>query len=80
MAAVSDGTMHGFHTRGFPNCFIISLMQSAMTVNFPYYNNEGRPSEAARQNGPHGGGAPAFIRILEDWRSEGTLAGLEPRT
>jgi cation diffusion facilitator CzcD-associated flavoprotein CzcO len=131
----ADGvrTFHGFHSRGFPNCFIISLMQSAMTVNFPhmldvqsqhlayiighalenkvrvietseeaeeqwvqtiislaqmnmsflqectpgYYNNEGQPSELARQNGPYGLGAPPFIELLEAWRAEGSLAGLE---
>ncbi len=38
----ADGvkTMHGFFTRGFPNCFIISLMQSAMTANFPHMLDE----------------------------------------
>jgi cyclohexanone monooxygenase len=133
----ADGvrTMHGFHSYGFPNCFIISLMQSAMTVNFPhmldvqaqhlaylighalengvteievteeaeeewvqtilnlavmnmnfamectpgYYNNEGQPSDIARQNGPYGLGAPAFIELLENWRKEGAFAGLELR-
>ena len=29
-------TFHGFHTRGFPNCFIISNLQSGFTVNFPH--------------------------------------------
>jgi cyclohexanone monooxygenase len=29
-------TMHGFHVRNFPNMFIISPVQSAMTVNFTH--------------------------------------------
>jgi cyclohexanone monooxygenase len=126
-------TLHGFYTRGFPNCFIVSLVQSGFSVNFPhmldeqakhlayvltqarergatriessqqaeddwvrtivdlsqmnvaflesctpgYYNNEGRPAERGARNGFYGGGSPAFIRLLEDWRLRGDLAGLE---
>ncbi|MDY7104933.1 MAG: NAD(P)/FAD-dependent oxidoreductase [Actinomycetota bacterium] len=126
-------TLHGMHSRGFPNCFIISPAQSGFTVNFPhmldgqathigyiidhalsndvrvveasqdaedawvdtiiekaqgnlaflesctpgYYNNEGRPNERAAQNGFYGGGAIEFLQILADWRTEGSLAGLE---
>ncbi|TDI62690.1 MAG: NAD(P)/FAD-dependent oxidoreductase [Alphaproteobacteria bacterium] len=33
-------TLHGFHSHGFPNCFIISQAQSAFTVNFPHAMNE----------------------------------------
>ncbi len=33
-------TLHGFHSRGFPNCFIISNAQSGFTVNFPHMLNE----------------------------------------
>ncbi|HVM51717.1 MAG TPA: NAD(P)/FAD-dependent oxidoreductase [Acidimicrobiales bacterium] len=131
----ADGvrTLHGMHTRGFPNCLIVSNSQAGFTVNFPhmlneqakhlsyvigeamargartvevaeqaeeawvqtiielsrfnrdflesctpgYYNNEGQPNEAARQNGPYGAGPNAFIRVIEDWRAEGSLAGLE---
>jgi cyclohexanone monooxygenase len=29
-------TFHGMHTRGFPNCFIFSNIQSGFTVNFPH--------------------------------------------
>ena len=38
----ADGasTFHGMHTRGFPNCFIFSLIQSGFTVNFPHMLNE----------------------------------------
>ena len=126
-------TLHGMHTRGFPNCFIVSNSQSGFTANFPhmlneqskhlayivrecvdrqarvvettqeaeeawvdtiikasafnrryleectpgYYNNEGKPSEVAIRNGFYGGGSPAFIKILEDWRAKGGLPGLE---
>ncbi len=131
----ADGaeTFHGMHTRGFPNCFIFSLVQSGFTVNFPhmldeqsrhlayilrqaydhdimlieasqeaedawvrtivdtamvnqsflesctpgYYNNEGRPAERSLKNTSYGGGAVAFIKLWEQWRDEGSLAGLE---
>jgi len=131
----ADGasTLHGMHTRGFPNCLIFSNTQSGFTVNFPhmlneqaihaayivqhalandvrtveaaqeaeetwvqtildlsvanvkflesctpgYYNNEGRPAERSMVNGSYGGGPVAFIRLLEQWRAEGSLAGLE---
>lgn len=33
-------TFHGMHTRGFPNVFIFSLIQSGFTVNFPHMLNE----------------------------------------
>jgi cyclohexanone monooxygenase len=38
----ADGTrtLHGFHSRGFPNCFIVSQTQSGFTVNFPHMLNE----------------------------------------
>ena len=29
-------TLHGMHSRDFPNCFILSNTQSAFTVNFPH--------------------------------------------
>ncbi len=133
----ADGvaTLHGMHSRGFPNCLIISNVQSGFTVNFPhmlneqskhlayivkhaldhnirsiepsqeaetawvdtiislarlgrdfleectpgYYNNEGKPGERSGQNGPYGGGSIAFVKLLEDWRAEGQLSGLELR-
>jgi cyclohexanone monooxygenase len=131
----ADGaaTFHGLFSRGFPNCFVVSLVQSGFSVNFPhmldeqakhlahliahaeshgithiectqqaeddwvqtiidasqfnlaflesctpgYYNNEGRPAERSIRNGSYGGGSPAFIRILEQWRADGRFAGLE---
>jgi cation diffusion facilitator CzcD-associated flavoprotein CzcO len=126
-------SFHGFLTRDFPNCFIVSHAQSGFTVNFPhmlseqskhiayivsrcldeqvreieptqaaedswvqeiidsamdraqfleectpgYYNNEGKPSALAVRNGSYGKGSVAFIKILDDWRAEGEMAGLE---
>jgi cyclohexanone monooxygenase len=126
-------TLHGMHSRGFPNCFIFSLTQSGFTVNFPhmlneqskhlayilaeaqargvtvieakadaeaawvqtivslsqmnqqflesctpgYYNNEGKPADRSVKDGSYGAGSVAFIRVLEQWRAAGDLAGLE---
>jgi cyclohexanone monooxygenase len=33
-------TFHGFFSRGFPNCFIVSTAQSGFSVNFPHMLNE----------------------------------------
>jgi cyclohexanone monooxygenase len=33
-------TLHGMHTRGFPNCFIMGPQQTGFTVNFPHMLNE----------------------------------------
>jgi len=129
-------TFHGFHSHGFPNCFVVSIVQSGFSVNFPhmldeqskhiayivkhcrdndisvveaskqaedawvdtiknlavlrenflqectpgYYNNEGKPSERARQNSSYGAGPVAFVKVLEDWRANGQLEGLELTT
>ncbi len=126
-------TLHGMHSRGFPNCFIISNSQSGFTANFPhmlneqskhlsyiikecterqvrvmeasqeaedawvqtiissammrqkfqeectpgYYNNEGKPSALAARNGFYGLGSIAFVNLLEAWRNENELKGLE---
>jgi cation diffusion facilitator CzcD-associated flavoprotein CzcO len=126
-------TLHGLHSRGFPNCFIISNAQSGFTANFPhmineqskhigyvvraamdrqarvveaseaaeadwvatierlailrqkfleectpgYYNNEGRVQAMAARNASYGAGPVAFAKVLEDWRAEGSLNGLE---
>ena len=42
-----------------------------------YYNNEGKTSEVNAQNGFYGGGSIEFFGILEDWRREGSLDGME---
>ncbi len=126
-------TYHGMHSHGFPNSFLMGILQSAFTANYPhslneqskhiayiivqalkgnhqvleasaeaeeewvnnivqmarmnerfladctpgYYNNEGKPSERSRQNSSYGGGPVVFFKLLEDWREDGTLQGLE---
>jgi len=42
-----------------------------------YYNNEGKPAERSEQDGWYGAGPIAFVKVLEDWRAEGTLNGLQ---
>jgi cyclohexanone monooxygenase len=43
-----------------------------------YYNNEGRPNgELIRRNGTYAPGIMAFSKVLDEWRAEGNLAGLE---
>lgn len=42
-----------------------------------YYNNEGQPEKRSLQNANYGAGSPAFFKVLEDWRAEGLLKGLE---
>ena len=42
-----------------------------------YYNNEGKPSPLAARNGSYGKGSMAFIKLIEDWRADGSLEGLE---
>lgn len=126
-------TLHGLHSRGFPNCFIISNTQSGFSANFPhmineqakhlgyilgrchaegiaaveaskdaedawietierlalmreqfladctpgYYNNEGNVQAMSRRNASYGAGPVAFVKVLEDWRAEGEMKGLE---
>ncbi len=131
----ADGmrSLHGLHTRGFPNLFIISNAQAAFTTNFPhamdesaqhisyivnqclsgnistiepseeaeadwvqeiiaqarlsehyqasctpgYYNNEGKPDHRSVQNATYGKGPNAFFKLMNDWREEGRMQGLE---
>src|SRR4029079_2219794 len=42
-----------------------------------YYNNDSKPSALAARNGFYGLGPIAFVKLLEDWRKEGGLQGLE---
>jgi cyclohexanone monooxygenase len=128
-------TLHGMHSHGFPNCFIMGPQQAGFTANYPhlleeqsrhiawiltqarqrgahtieateeaetkwvetvislarfgreflesctpgYYNNEGKLSDRAAQNGFYGAGSPAFFQLLAGWRAEGSLQGLELR-
>ncbi len=131
----ADGvaTMHGMHSRGFPNCYIMGSVQSGFSVNYPhalneqskhiahiiahgiehglrtmevsveaeaewvntiieksrqaqdflesctpgYYNNEGQPGKRKGQDGFYGGGSIEFFQILQDWRDNGGLRGLD---
>ena len=126
-------TLHGMHTHGFPNCFILGNSQTGFTANYPhmldeqcthmayivdharqhqhrrveanpvaeaewvetiiekarlgvrffeectpgYYNNEGKPGERAGQNSQYGGGPIEFFKLLENWRADGNLEGLD---
>jgi cyclohexanone monooxygenase len=126
-------TLHGLLSRGFPNCFIVSNVQSGFSANFPhmineqskhiayvvkhavdhqvrtvepsaeaeeawvativklalmretflrectpgYYNNEGKPEAMTAKNGSYGAGPVAFTKVLQAWRDEGSLHGLE---
>ena len=42
-----------------------------------YYNNEGKPSPRSARNASYGAGALAFMAILEKWRTDGELEGLD---
>jgi cyclohexanone monooxygenase len=44
-----------------------------------YYNNEGQPAARAEQDGWYGAGPIKFVQVLEDWRAEGSLKGLDQR-
>ncbi|ACG78243.1 putative monooxygenase [Phenylobacterium zucineum HLK1] len=126
-------TLHGILSRGFPNCFIVSNVQSGFSANFPhmineqvkhiayivrnaagrqarivepsreaedawvdtivklsvmreqflkectpgYYNNEGKVELMNKKNSSYGAGPVAFTKVLEAWRDEGELKGLE---
>jgi cyclohexanone monooxygenase len=134
----ADGvsTLHGMHSRDFPNSFIFAISQSGFTVSYPhmlneqskhaayiiaecqkrgvtvveasaeaeaqwvqviidsavsrqefaeectpgYYNNEGKPSPLAARNGAYGKGPIAFVKLIEAWRAEGGLQGLDLTT
>jgi hypothetical protein len=42
-----------------------------------YYNNEGKPGRRTRQNFFYFGGPTEFVEILEAWRADGGMKGLE---
>ncbi len=44
-----------------------------------YYNNEGHPSTGGFIGASYGNGPIAFFKLLDQWRNEGTFAGLELR-
>ncbi len=45
-----------------------------------YYNNEGAPERMTKKNSSYGAGPVAFTKVLEDWRADGSLKGLELNT
>ena len=42
-----------------------------------YYNNEGQPSQKSRQNSFFFGEPEEFVKLLEGWRADGGMKGLE---
>jgi cation diffusion facilitator CzcD-associated flavoprotein CzcO len=56
-----------------------STLEFSQNCTPGYYNNEGQPTETSRQNGFYMGGPTEFAEILESWRAEDTLSGLELR-
>jgi len=42
-----------------------------------FWNDEGKPSRKMVRNGMYGGGVFAFVGILEEWRKQNALEGLE---
>jgi len=44
-----------------------------------YYNSEGQPGKTSRQNGFYFGGPTEFVEILEQWRADGEMKGLQCR-
>jgi len=59
------------------------VARSGLTTDFAenctpgYYNNEGQPGRLGRQNGFYFGGPTEFVDILEQWRANGTMKGLQ---
>ena len=128
-------TFQGLCTNGFPNCFIESIAQAGLTVNFPYlldvqashaawiiaralergvteveaslraeaawvdtvvarsaataeraktctpgyYNREGKADAKTRQGSFFFGGPTEYADILQTWRANGDMEGLEIR-
>ena len=60
--------VNGFHVGG------LSFLESCTPG---YYNNEGRPRAGSAFFGAYAPGVNAFNRLLEEWREQGDLAGLE---
>jgi hypothetical protein len=57
----------------------LSIMRQAFLEECTpgYYNNEGNVQAMSARNGSYGAGPVAFVQVLEDWRAEGSLKGLE---
>jgi cation diffusion facilitator CzcD-associated flavoprotein CzcO len=81
--AEARGTTRVEVERAAVDAWIATIMElSSMNQDFlesctpGYYNNEGKLNDQARQNSFYGAGAIAFGQVLEQWRTEGSLAGL----
>ena len=46
-------------------------------LTVPSDNNEGTVSANAARNAAYGGGSPAFLKIIHDWREQNDLEGLD---
>jgi cyclohexanone monooxygenase len=57
----------------------LSIMRAAFLEECTpgYYNNEGKVAAMNARNGSYGAGPVAFVKLLEAWRDEGGLKGLE---
>ena len=44
-----------------------------------YYNNEGQPNPISVKNGAYGAGPTKFFKVIDAWREEGSMEGLELR-
>ncbi|MFL5296469.1 MAG: flavin-containing monooxygenase [Phenylobacterium sp.] len=57
----------------------LSIMRQAFLEECTpgYYNNEGNVRAMSTRNGSYGAGPVAFVKVLEDWRAEGSLQGLD---
>ena len=53
-----------------------STLEFSQSCTPGYYNNEGQPSVASRQNGFYMGAPTEFAELLEAWRKDGELRGL----
>ena len=42
-----------------------------------YYNNEGQPNPGSAQNSAYGKGPNPFFKLMQQWRDEGSMQGLE---
>ncbi|KPI38134.1 Pentalenolactone D synthase [Cyphellophora attinorum] len=42
-----------------------------------YYNNEGEVNLLAARESGYGGGAPAFMKLMSEWRDDGSMKGME---
>jgi cyclohexanone monooxygenase len=57
------------------NSFTVMGLEFQQSCTPGYYNNEGAPRTAA--TGIYLPGINAFNRLLEDWRAQGDMTGLE---